>query len=79
MVDFPVPLPPMIALYCGFKVSSMGPMNLLLLTETRSMYTEGKTRMSWDIRDSFAKQAWRSASAVGSDRFCQISEPAPVA
>jgi hypothetical protein len=65
MVDFPVPRPPIKALYCELKDNSIGPRKALLLTLMLETTADGSLGSKWLMRDSWAKQAPRSASAVG--------------
>src|SRR5579863_3865342 len=72
MVDFPVPRPPITALYCWFNSISSLPRNFELDTLNDVIQRLGSSGSSCDRRDSFARHACRSASAVGSDHLTQV-------
>src|SRR5439155_17448102 len=71
-VDFPLPRPPMIALYCSLKSRLTRPKNFEFVTLSVVIQELGKSGSSWDSRDSLARHACRRASAVGSDHFTHV-------
>src|SRR2546422_493372 len=72
IVDLPVPRPPMTALYCSLKSTSSLPRNFEFDTLMDVIQRFGSSGSPCDKRDSFARQACRKASAVGSDHLTQV-------
>src|SRR5690606_1988112 len=72
IVDLPVPRPPIKVLYCWFRFNSILPKNLELVTLILLKNICGNIGSVKDNLDSFAKLAWRSASAVGVAHLTQV-------
>src|SRR5579871_1996111 len=72
IVDFPVPLPPITALYCWLKSRLSLPRNLEFDTLIEEIDRLGSSDSPCDSRDSFARDACLSASAVGSDHLTHV-------
>lgn len=72
MVDFPVPRPPISALYWGLSSRSKGPKKALLLTLMLLITTAGSFGAACMIRDSCARHACRNASALGIAHFIHV-------
>src|SRR5262245_31227155 len=73
IVDLPVPRPPMMALYCGLKSRIIGPRNLLFETSRRVSLIGGSLGSACEILECRARQAWRSASAVGCAHLTHVT------
>src|SRR5713101_469726 len=72
IVDFPVPRPPITALYCWLKSTSTLPRNFEFETLMEVIQRLGSSGSSCERRDSFARHACLNASAVRSDHLTHV-------